>query len=250
MDEIRLRRADGILRITLHRPEKRNALTGAMYGAFADALELADAADDVRVVVVDATGSHFSAGNDIGEFVGGTYDLSPGTPWRRFTDGVHWVHKPVVAGVQGYAVGIGLTMLLHFDLVYVDETARLSAPFGRLGLVPEVASSALLPLRIGILNADALCYLGKVLSASDAVRLGIANEVVASGLAAQSAMDAARVVAALPRLSVEQTRVLVRAPFVSAADRVRSECEAFMRCIGGKDTMTILESLAAKRAGS
>jgi enoyl-CoA hydratase/carnithine racemase len=250
LDEIRIRRADGILQITLHRPEKRNAMTGAMYGAFAEALELADADDDVRVVVVDAAGAHFSAGNDIAEFVGGSYDLSPGTPWRRFSDGLHRVHKPVVAGVQGYAVGIGLTMLLHFDLVYVDETARLSAPFGRLGLVPEVASSALLPLRIGELNANALFYLGKVLSASDAVRLGIANEVVAPGLAGQSAMEAARVVAALPRLSVEQTRALVKAPFISAADRVRSECEAFMRCVGSKDTLTILEGLASKRARS
>jgi len=249
VDDIRIHLADGILQITLHRPNKRNALTGAMYGAIADALELADASDDVRVVVVNAEGAHFSAGNDIAEFVGGAYDLSPGTPWRRFSDGLHQVRKPMVAGVQGYAVGIGLTMLLHFDLVYVDETARLFAPFGRLGLVPEVASSALLPQRIGSLNANALFYLGKSLSATEAVRLGLANEVVAPGQAAQAAMDAARVVASLPPLSVEQTRALVKAPFTSVADRVQSECEAFMRCVTSKDTKAILEGLASQRSG-
>ena len=250
MDDILTRCTDGVLHITLNRPSKRNALTGQMYGAITDALESANASEDVRAIVVDAAGPHFTAGNDVAEFLSDAYDLRPGTPWRRFNDCLHLVQKPMVAGVQGYTVGIGLTMLLHFDLVFVDDTARLSAPFGRLGLVPEAGSSALLPQRVGVVQANALFYLGKELSGSDAVRLGLANEMVPSGQASQAAVAAARTIASLPRASVEQTRALTRARFTSTADRIHAECEAFMRCVSSAETVAILKGMSGSRVGT
>jgi len=247
LDDILTRRTDGVLHITLNRPGKRNALTAPMYAAIADALESADTSEDVRAIVVDAAGPHFTAGNDVADFVSGAYDIRPGTPSRRFHECLHSVRKPMIAGVQGYTVGIGFTMLLHFDLVFVDDTARLSAPFCRLGLSPEVMSSALLRERIGLIQANAMFYLGKELSADDAVRLGLANEAVPSGQASQAAVAAARTIASLPRASVEQTRALVRSPFTTAADRLRAENEAFMRCLSDPETVAILKERTAPR---
>ena len=117
---------------------KRNAVTAEMYLSMSEALDEARTDASVKVTLIDAEGPHFSAGNDIAEFLGGNYSLNPGSPWRRFAKSLPAFNKPIVAAVQGCAVGIGLTMLLHCDIVLVDGTAKLSAPFAQLGLVPEV----------------------------------------------------------------------------------------------------------------
>ena len=141
MNDIIVRRDENILRITMNRVAKRNALTAEMYLSMSDALDEGRKDATIKVALIEAEGPHFSAGNDIAEFIGGSYSLDRGSPWHRFAELLPAFAKPIVAAVQGHAVGIGLTMLLHCDIVLADDTVKLSAPFAQLGLVPEVGSS-------------------------------------------------------------------------------------------------------------
>ncbi len=169
----------GILTLTLSRPEKKNALTNAMYGDLADALERAEADPAVRVILFQADGDSFTAGNDLGEFAahaagGGKGELHV----IRFLHALARATRPLIAAVQGRAVGIGTTMLLHCDLVLLAEDALLSTPFVSLALVPEAASSLLLPARIGHARAYAMFALGQIVDAASAVAWGLANQAV------------------------------------------------------------------------
>ena len=239
--------AGGVLRLTLNRPAKRNAITADMYLALADAIEGAGEDAEVRVVVIDAVGAHFSAGNDVAEFLGGQYSLSSGSPWRRFAECLPALNRPLIAGVQGHAVGIGLTMLLHADIVILDTTARLSAPFAQLGLVPEAASSGLLPLRIGRAKANEIFLLGRALDASEAERLGLASRVVEAGKASEEALRIAIQIAALPSVSVAHIKRLGTFPYDSDRDRIAAECDAFMECVTSEGTRVILSELGKRR---
>jgi enoyl-CoA hydratase/carnithine racemase len=247
VSDVLARLADGVLEITLNRVRKRNALTAEMYDVLASQLEKASAADDVRVIVLTAEGADFCAGNDLQEFLG-SYDLRRGTPWRRFLDSLPAQAKPLVAAVQGNAVGIGMTMLLHFDLVYLEPTARLSVPFGQLGVVPEAGSSGLLRMAIGPLRAGEAFLLGRALRAEEAVQLGLANCIVPASGGRQAALDAAKAIAQLPIEAVRQYRRLKQARYASLEDRIDAECEAFMRCLRTPETRSILSARAASSA--
>jgi enoyl-CoA hydratase/carnithine racemase len=154
--------SNGVLTLTLQRPEKKNALTGAMYNALSDALNKAEADPSVRVVLFQGDGDSFTAGNDLADFASQARGESAvDSPAHHFIETISKVGKPVVAAVQGNAVGVGTTMLLHCDLVYLAENARLMTPFVNLALVPEAASSWLLPLRIGHARAYAMFALRK-----------------------------------------------------------------------------------------
>ncbi|HTN13128.1 MAG TPA: enoyl-CoA hydratase-related protein, partial [Acetobacteraceae bacterium] len=139
----------GVLELTMDRPDKRNALTRPMYTAMAEALEAAAENPAVRAVLLCGSGDGFCAGNDLADFVSGAPPLAEDSPSRRFLRAISSHPKPIVAAVQGNAVGIGTTMLLHCDLVVLAEGARLVLPFVKLGVVPEAASSLLLPRLVG-----------------------------------------------------------------------------------------------------
>ncbi|WP_309093259.1 enoyl-CoA hydratase-related protein, partial [Phenylobacterium sp.] len=162
-DHIKTELAGGVLSVTLARPEKKNAITQAMYAALSEAVERARTDDAVRVLLFRAEGDAFSAGNDIGDFIaigsqtGQPFDMSV----FRFLRAMAELDKPAVAAVRGRAVGIGLTLLLHCDLVVVAEDALLSVPFVNLALAPEAASSLLLPAAIGHQRAFELFALGE-----------------------------------------------------------------------------------------
>jgi enoyl-CoA hydratase/carnithine racemase len=179
----------------------------------------------------------------LAEFLGGQYTLAPGSPWCRFAECLPAVDKPLIAGVQGHAVGIGLTMLLHADIVILCRTARLSAPFAQLGLVPEVASSRLLPSRIWRAKANEIFLLGKALDASEAKRLGLANSVVEAGTASEEALKIGAQIAALPSVSVAHIKRLGRLPCDSDRERIAAECDAFMECVASEGTRAILSGL-------
>ena len=142
-------RDDKILRVTMNRPAKKNALTGAMYDAMREALELADRDDNIRAVLLTGTDGVFTAGNDIGDFLAGTRD-EHGSPALRFIHTIALCDTPIIAAVEGNAVGVGTTMLFHCDLVYAAPSAKFRMPFIDLGLVPEAASSMTVPLRVGM----------------------------------------------------------------------------------------------------
>jgi enoyl-CoA hydratase/carnithine racemase len=149
-EHVKIELTHSVLAITLKRPDKKNALTAAMYNVMSEGLDRAETDSAVKVVLFQGQGDSFTAGNDLGDFAAQSKsNIDEPGPAFRFIQAIGKVSKPLVAAVQGNAVGIGTTMLLHCDLVYVAEDARLMAPFVNLALVPEAASSWLLPARIG-----------------------------------------------------------------------------------------------------
>jgi enoyl-CoA hydratase/carnithine racemase len=203
---------DHILRITLARPEKKNALTGAMYAALTDALTQAETDASVRVVLFDAEGDMFCAGNDLRDFAAVASGALAPTELKvhAFLDALAGATKPYVAAVQGAAVGIGTTLLLHCDLVYVAEDAKLSTPFSNLGLVPEAASSLLLPARIGHVRAFEMFALGHSIDGTAAASLGLANAALPANQVQTHALICAKALAAKPIGSLQATKKLMR----------------------------------------
>jgi enoyl-CoA hydratase/carnithine racemase len=165
--------------LTLARADKKNALSNAMYSAMSDGLERAEKDPAVRVVLFQGDGDSFTAGNDLADFSAQANGKDTGEPQaHRFISNLGKATRPLVAAVQGNAVGVGTTMLLHCDLVFLADTAKLMTPFVNLALVPEAASSWLLPARIGHVRAYAMFALGEPLDAATALACGLANAVV------------------------------------------------------------------------
>ncbi len=191
-DAILQQRERGLLILQLNRPDKKNALTRAMYSQLAEALEQADADTSVNAVLIQGSSECFTAGNDIGDFLEQPpADLD--TPVFHFMRSLLNCRKPVIAAVAGVAVGIGTTLLLHCDLVYVSRDARLRMPFVNLGLCPEFGSSLILPRLLGHAKAAELLLLGEGFTGEQAAAWGIATEALGSG---ESALAKAREVAA------------------------------------------------------
>ena len=210
-EHIKVRQDGGVLEIIIARPDKKNALSNAMYRAATDALERAQTDQAVRVVLFSAEGDAFTAGNDIADFAaaaatGKRDDLSA----FGFITALGRAEKPIVAAVTGLAVGVGTTMLLHCDLVYIADTARLTTPFVNLALVPEAASSILLPGRIGHARAFAMFALGESLSGAEAFTLGLANKVLPRDDVRRAARSAASKLATQPLGAVVATKKLMR----------------------------------------
>ena len=203
--------ANGVMTLTLQRPDKKNALTGAMYDALSDALEKAETDASVRVVLFQGDGDSFTAGNDLADFASQARgDHSGESPAHRFIANLGKATRPLVAAVQGNAVGVGTTMLLHCDLVFLADTAKLMTPFVNLALVPEAASSWLLPARIGHVRAYAMFALGEPLDAASALACGLANAVVPVAELRAKARAAAEVLTKRPAGSLNQTKALMR----------------------------------------
>ncbi len=209
---------NGVLTLRLNRPVKKNALTKAMYCALTEGLARASADEAVRVVVISADGADFCAGNDIADFA---QDLPlfqddsidhDDMPVFRFLKAITFFDKPLIAAVQGQAVGVGVTLLLHCDLVVATEDIRLSLPFLKLGLVPEAGSTLLLPERIGHQRAFAWMALGEVIGAEDARQLGLVNTVTTHEGLDEAAQAMAHKLLKLSPSSLRHTKAFMRDP--------------------------------------
>ena len=210
-EHVKMELSDGVLVLTLQRSDKKNAITGAMYNALSGALDRAETDTAVKVVLFQGDGDSFTAGNDLADFASQSKSNSDEeSPAFRFIKTIGKASKPLVAAVQGNAVGIGTTMLLHCDLVYLAETARLITPFVNLALVPEAASSWLLPARIGHVRAYQMFALGEPMDAVTAVSCGLANAVVPAGEVRQKAMAAAIALTKRSAGSLGATKALMR----------------------------------------
>mgnify|MGYP000117788865 FL=1 len=209
-EHVRTERRDGLLAITLARPERRNAITVSMYSALADAVE--SAADDpaVRLITIAGEGQDFTAGNDLNDFVAALPRLSDDIPVWRLLRALARNRIPLIAAVQGNAVGIGTTILLHCDLVIAEESARFSLPFVDLGLVPEAASSLLLPRIAGRRRAARFLLLGEPFGAREAEEAGIVSHVVAVGTLAAALAGVAERLLAKPAEALRLTQALLR----------------------------------------
>jgi len=206
---IRTATANGVATIEIARPEKKNALTQAMYSAMAEAIVAADADPAVRALLITGQPGVFTSGNDLEDFMQRP-PASEDSPVFHFMKALAECGKPVVAAVTGAAIGIGTTMLLHCDLVYVSDEARLAMPFVGLGLVPEYASSLLIPQRVGNVKATELLLLGEPFSGERAVDLDIANAVLPAGEVVNHARRMAERFNALPPGAVRESKALMR----------------------------------------
>lgn len=202
---------DGILRIEIRRPEKKNALTTAMYSAMADALDAGESDADVRVILIHGQPGAFTAGNDLADFLANPpVAENPQPPVFRFLNTFSTLKKPFIAAVSGVAVGVGTTMLLHCDLVYAGESARFQLPFVSLGLCPEAASSLLLPAIAGHARAAEMLLLCEPFNAAKACEVGLVNAVLPDADVLEHAMAQARKLAALPTASVKLTKQMMK----------------------------------------
>lgn len=201
----------GVLTLTFNRPEKKNAFTHAMYEAAADALRKAEGDDSVRVVLLTGAGGVFTAGNDIGDFMEHP-PTGEDSAVFRFLKALVDAPKPVVAAVDGPAVGIGTTMLLHCDYVVASERARFHMPFVQLGLCAEGASSLLLPRVAGTALASELLLFGEPFDAATALRAGLVNKVVPPASLLDVAGERAATLASRPTTAVQVTKRLMREP--------------------------------------
>ena len=247
-EHIKIEKSDGILTLVMARPEKKNALTDGMYKALADALEASNDDPDTRVILIRAEGDMFTAGNDLGEFAatnaGG--DRGPRNV-GRFIRAIATISKPVVAAVNGRAVGVGTTMLLHCDQVILAENALLTTPFVGLALVPEAASSLLLPARIGHARAFSMFALGEAVNAQDALAWGLANKVVPLDQLGAAGREVADLLAKQPLGAVVATKRLMR-DAAAIVQRMDEESAVFAKRLTSPEAKEAFTAFAERRA--
>ncbi len=207
--DISIEQANGICTIRFNRPEKKNAITGAMYQTMADALKAAEADPAVRVIVFAGQRTIFTAGNDLEDFLKQPPQGENSSVFQ-FMSALKGAAKPVVAAVAGPAVGIGTTMLLHCDLVYAADNAKFSMPFSQLGLCPEFSSSLLLQRVAGYQRAAEKLMLGEAFLADEALAMGIVNRVLSADELLPFVQAQAAKLAALPASSVRTTKQLMK----------------------------------------
>jgi enoyl-CoA hydratase/carnithine racemase len=247
-DEILVERGDGVLTLRINRPAKRNALTQAMYAGLADGLDLAVSDATVRVAVVTGSGGAFTAGNDLGDFLAAPPRDGGETPVSRFLRTIANFPKPLIAAVDGVAVGVGTTMLLHCDLVYAAETASLQLPFVNLGLVPEAASSLLLPRLVGNARAAELLFFGEPLPAAEAERYGIVNKVVPAADLDAFVHGRAAALAAKPAGALRSTKQLLRqARSHTVGERMDEEGALFAAALRSAEAREVMTAFMEKR---
>ncbi len=245
--EILIHEAGGVLELRFNRPDKKNAITGAMYDALTAALGDASARSAVRAVLITGEGDIFTAGNDIKDFLAMSGGLA-GTSAGQFIRAAATFSKPLVAAVNGPAIGIGTTLLLHCDLVYASPEASLSVPFVDLGLVPEAGSSLLLPARVGSARASALLLLGEPMDAEAAHAAGLVTALVPAAGLREHARDKARKLAAKPPAALAATRALMRGDPGALLAQMDRESAAFSEALGGAEAREAFTAFLQRRA--
>ncbi|HWM47429.1 MAG TPA: crotonase/enoyl-CoA hydratase family protein [Xanthobacteraceae bacterium] len=237
----------GIRTIRLNRPEKKNALTHAMYARLTEALAGAGGDDAIRCIVIAGTPGAFTAGNDLQDFLAiATSKEGMPRPVGDFLPALVTCRKPLVAAVSGIAVGIGTTMLFHCDHVVASREARFVTPFTSLGLVPEAASSLIAPRMMGHARAFALLVMGRPLDAAQARDAGLVNTVVAPEEVDGEAMKAAREIAALPPGAVAASRRLLRGAPDELMARIDEEAELFKVRLKSPEARAAFEAFLSK----
>lgn len=246
-EHIEIEREPGIVVVRFHRPEKKNAITVAMYEAMAQAFEEAEVDPTVRCVLLTSTGDTFTAGNDLGDFMARP-PTNFDSPVFRLLTAISGFSKPVVAAVDGLAVGIGLTLLLHCDLVLATDRARLRAPFVSLGLVPEAASTLLLPRLLGHARASELLLLGETLDAKTAQSWGLVNAVVAPEELGVKALEWCRRLAASAPMAVKLTKQLLKeSKHATVTERLRHEAAIFGERLASAEVREAITAFFEKR---
>lgn len=239
----------GVLSLAIHRPEAKNALYGELYLKIAQAFDEADQDSNVRVIILRGEDADFSAGNDMQDFM--KFIQSPlqgaagDTPPFVLLKSVAKFSKPVIMAVRGVAIGIGVTLLLHADLVYSDETALFQIPFVSLGLSPEGASSRLLVQQAGYHQAAELLFTAQKFDSHTALKAGLINSIEPDVY--QKALQQAQHLAALPLASLRQTKTLMKPDLNDVIDCINHEADIFMKRVGSPEMMEAVSAFMQKR---
>lgn len=251
-NDIDVRIDGGVQVVRFTRADKKNAFTRPMYAAMVDALQRADDQDDIAVTVFFGAPGAFSAGNDMTDFVARAQGKAePDRPGavsaanliRRLPK----TTKPIIAGVDGLAVGVGVTMLLHCDLVYATPNASFSTPFVNLGLTPEAASSMIGPQRLSYVRAFELLVLGERWSAEQALAAGLVNAVLSPADMEARALTAARALAAKPRAALIESRRLVKGDQSAVVAMMEQEGKAYERLLPSPEAREAFTAFLEKR---
>src|SRR6516162_5270706 len=247
MSDIITERAGSILRVELNRPAQKNAMTSSMYTGLAGILNEADKDDAIRVVLWHSTGNVFCAGNDVVDFL--KNPPRPGAfPQGDLIDAFVRFEKPIVAAVQGAAIGGGTTMLTHCDFVYAVEGAKFQLPFINLALVPEFGSSYSLPARIGHLRAAELFLLGEPFAAARAAELGLVTRVVPDEHLFATAMETANKLAAKPGGALRASKRLLKTGFIDQVkEAIKLEMREFSERVRSDDAKEAFTAFLEKR---
>lgn len=239
---------NGVLELALNRPEKKNALTLAMYAELVAQLQRAAEDTQVRVVILRGEGDSFTAGNDLADFMAGVQNADGMDTILGFLHCLVDFPKPLIALVQGNAVGIGTTLLLHCDHVIAADNLKARLPFVQLGLVPEGGSSLLLPMMLGHRKASELLISGTLIDAESACRLGIANEQVAAEQLLARGIDVAGRYAALPVEAARQSKAMLKAPWRAQLHRViDEEGQQFAARLDSDEARSIMASFFTRK---
>ena len=247
MSDILTERAGSILRVTLNRPAKKNAMTSSMYVTLAEILNDAAKNEEIRVVLWSGAGDSFSAGNDIEDFL--KNPPGPGeSPQAQLANALLNFDKPLIAAVQGIAIGGGTTLLTHCDFVYAGANAKFQLPFVNLGLVPEFGSSWSLPARGGYLRAAELIMLGQPFGATLAAEIGLVTEVVPDARVLDTAIETASKLAAKPPAALQACKRLIkRHPRKQLDEAIRVENEEFASRVRSAEAKEAFTAFIEKR---
>lgn len=245
-DFIVVKNTGQICEILFNRPQKKNAITAEMYGLMADAIEAAVSNTNIKVILLGSNNEYFTAGNDLTDFLANP-SIEQGSPVHRFLQALMHCPLPVIAAVQGFAIGIGSTLLLHCEQVFADETSTFSFPFIDLGLVPEAGSSLLLPRLVGYQKASDLLLRGQSFSAPEALAMGFISENVAKGCANQAARDYAQGLCAKPRSGLIAVKSLLRRNGETLQQRADIELESFVQCLNSPAAREAMTAFLEKR---
>lgn len=249
-DDVKIGRPDGVLAITLARPERRNAITVAMYGQLADAIEGAATDASIRVITIAGDGTDFTAGNDLLDFLQAAPRESEDIPVWRFLRALAKNRIPIVAAVQGNAVGIGTTMLFHCDLVIASSSARFSLPFVDLGLVPEAASTLLLPRLAGRRLAARYLLLGEPFGAGEAMAAGLVSHIVEDARLSDAFGDIVARLLAKPAEALRLTQELVRnGDDREVIERMRLESSHFAERLQSAEVSNAIAAFFERKKG-
>jgi enoyl-CoA hydratase/carnithine racemase len=234
-----------ILTLSLNRPEKQNAITRDMYQFMADQIREANGDFGVRAVLITHEGPHFTAGNDLYDFLNAP-PLEPGSPVMQFLEQIHTLSKPLLAAVSGNAVGIGTTMLMHCDVVVASPSTKFSMPFVNLGLVPEAGSSILFPRLAGYQRAAQIFLTGEPFSSDYAKEIGLIAEI--SDQPRQIANEFAVKIATQPPNAVIQTKALIKSELHDKVSAVmRAEGELFQMALQSDEAREAFMNFLAKK---
>lgn len=245
--QVLVHQQDRVLSIQLDRPERKNALSLAMYSALADVIKQANQSPEIRVLVLKGHDEFFTSGNDLMDFMNDPV-IRDDHPVVQFINQLMRSEKPVVAVVKGYAIGIGTTLLLHCDLVYVADDAKLQLPFVNLGLCPEYASSYLLPRLVGKAKASELFLLGESFSGKTAAELGIATAAVAWDELHVYAEEKIAKLAKQPPAAVKRTKALLSQTQPAVDACLQAEYKAFAEGLGSEECKESVTAFFEKRA--